>query len=406
MCILIVTSAAAQTSSRNAFLTPGRWKAELPREKGLPIVFNFNLTYEKGQPRMIILNASEKLETKNIRIKGDSVLVDLPFFESSFFLQRQPDGSLKGEWRKGTSTQLSVMPFVAYPGVKDRFKPGMPPAGNLTGKWAMTIYRPDGRPRPAIAQLEQKGSMLTGSILTPSGDYRYLEGIVRGDSMFLSTFDGSHAYVFSAQLKSSTKLEGGHFYSGPRHTETFSAVRDENAKLPLDDIGVHIRPDAAPLNFTFPDLLGQPVSIRDDRFKNKVVVIQIMGSWCPNCMDETRFLSNYYERNKTRGLEIVSLAYEYSTDMERSRASLKKFKDRFNVGYPMLITGVTSSDTMRTEKTLPQITPIKVFPTTIFVGKDGEIKKVHSGFFGPATGQEHANYVKEFEKTVNELLND
>ena len=387
-------------------LKAGLWKAELLRETGLPIVFNFEWRNEKGKPVMTILNATERLVVSNIRHKGDSVLIDLPFFESAFYLQIQKDGSLKGQWRKGTSTVLSVMPMVAKPGIKDRFLPGAAPDLNLTGKWEMTIIRPDGSPRPAVAQLEQKGSYLTGTILAPSGDYRFLEGIVRGDSMFLSTFDGSHAYVFSANIRNANEIDGGYFYSGPKHMETFSAKRNQAASLPLDGIQVHVRPDAQPLQFSFPDIDGNTVSIRDARFQNKVVVVQIMGSWCPNCMDETRFLSRYYEQHKARGLEVVSLAYEYSTDMNRSRASLRKFKDRFNVGYPMLITGVTSSDTLRTEKTLPQLTPIKVFPTTIFVGRDGAIKKVHSGFFGPATGEEHTKYVKEFEETVNRLLGE
>lgn len=383
---------------------PGTWRAELLREEGLPIVFNFDLNYEKGKPFMYIRNSTERLEVRNIKAIGDSVLIDLPFFESAFFLKKQEDGSLKGEWRKGTTKGLSIMPMVAVPNRSDRFMAGTGPTEKITGKWEMTILRPDGSPRPAIAQFLQKGSRLTGTIIAPSGDYRYLEGIVRGDSLFLSTFDGSHAYVFSARIKSATEIEGGRFYSGPTHVETFSAIRNENAQLPLDGIGVYLKPDAPALDFSFPDLDGKTVSIRDSRFQNKVVVIQLMGSWCPNCMDETNFLSKYYSRNKSRGVEVVSLAYEYSTDLTRSRASLRKFQQRFQVGYPMLITGVTSSDTLRTEKTLPQLTPIKVFPSTIFVGKDGAIKKVHSGFFGPATGEAYTNYVAEFEATINKLL--
>ncbi len=117
------------------------------------------------------------------------------------------------------------------------------------------------------------------------------------------------------------------------------------------------------------------VSISDDRFRNKVVIIQIMGSWCPNCMDETAFLSEYYKANKERGIEMVALAYEYSTDFSRSQKSLRKFQQRFNITYPMLITGVRTIDSLRTEKTLPEITRIKMFPTTLFIGRDGKVKK-------------------------------
>lgn len=78
-------------------------------------------------------------------------------------------------------------------------------------------------------------------------------------------------------------------------------------------------------------------------------------------MDETAFLSNYYRENKNRGVEVIALGYEYSTDFVRSVKSLKKFQERFDVQYPMLITGVKVTDSHRTEKTLPQVTPIRFF---------------------------------------------
>ena len=81
------------------------------------------------------------------------------------------------------------------------------------------------------------------------------------------------------------------------------------------------------LNFTFKDLNGLPVSISDKKYKDKVVIIQLMGSWCANCLDETKFLSGYYKENKSRGVEVIALAYELSTDAARSKASLQKFQN-------------------------------------------------------------------------------
>jgi len=387
-------------------LQTGRWRVEMLRKEGHPIVFNFDLAYAKGKPVIHILNASERMEVRTIRVKKDSVYIEMPFFESAFYFRKEKNGRLTGEWRKGGARATTIMPAVAIPNNSVRFEKGAPPVAQLTGKWEMSFFQPNGSPSPAIAQLEQKGDLLTGSILTPTGDYRFLEGIVRGDSMFLSTFDGSHAYVFTGRIKSENEIEGGRFYSGPTFTEQFTAQRNEQAELPLDDVKIYIKPDAPPLDFTYPDIDGNKVSIKDDRFKNKVVVLQIMGSWCPNCMDETAFLSKYYEENKHRGVEIISLAYEYSTDINRSRKTMRKFQERFNVSYPMLITDVAVTDTLRTEKTLPQITPIKVFPSTIFVGKDGTIKKAHGGFFGPATGDAYTKYVEEFEQTINALLEE
>jgi len=131
-----------------------------------------------------------------------------------------------------------------------------------------------------------------------------------------------------------------------------------------------------------------------------------MGSWCPNCMDETAFLSDYYNRNRQRGIEIVSLAYEYSTDQNRSLKTLKKFQQRFNVQYPMLITGVTVADSLRTEKTLPELTPIKFFPSSVVLDKQGRVRKLDTGFNGPGTGEHYLEYKREFEDTINRLLRE
>lgn len=399
-CMLLSANLEAQT------LKTGLWKGRLLRADGKNIVFNFDVAYRNRLPVIHIHNAEERLEVKQVTIKGDSVFIEMPFFESAFALRLEADGSLKGNWVKGTTGNNLVMPFLASPGREPRFLPGAAPRFDVSGKWELDIIRPNGTTRPAIAELKQKGNRLTGTILTPTGDYRYLDGIVRGDSLFLSTFNGSHVYFIAAAISDANTISGGGIFAGPTTVEKFSGKRNELASLSKDAFAITVKPGAGPLDFRFPDLEGNMVNIGDARFRNKVVIVQLMGSWCPNCMDETNFLSAYYKKNFTRGLEIISLAYEYSTDLERSRKSLKKLQQRFAVTYPMLITGVTSTDSLRTEKTLPQLSTIKAFPSLVFVGKDGQIRKVHSGFYGPASGDQYTKFVKEFEETVNELLND
>ena len=131
-----------------------------------------------------------------------------------------------------------------------------------------------------------------------------------------------------------------------------------------------------------------------------------MGSWCPNCMDETAFFSEYYTANKTCGVEVLGLAYEYSQNFAKAKQGLLKFKNRFNVQYPLLFTGVSISDDKRTEKTLPQVTPIKVFPSSIILDKKGVVRKLDNGFYGPGTGIHYEQYKKEFNETINKLLNE
>lgn len=398
MGLLLLQTAYAQKN-----LVTGAWFGNLLREDGKQIRFHFDLKTENQKTVMYIINAAEKIRVDKIRYSADSVWIDMPVFESYFRAKRISDQRWEGSWTSAGSAQWSVMPFVAETQATVSAPALAPAVTDLTGKWAVTLTRPNGTTRPAIGDWQQKGNVLRGTVLAPSGDYRYLTGYVSGDELQLSTFDGSHAFLFTAKINSANQISDGMFYSGATGKEPWVAERNENASLP-DAAAVFMREGEDRLHFRFRDLDKKWVSINDARFKNKVVIIQIMGSWCPNCMDETAFLSEYYRKNKQRGVEVIGLAYEYSTDFERSRSSLRKFKDRFQVQYPLLITGVTVSDTLRTGKTLPQLTPIKAFPTTIFIGKNGKVAKIKAGFKGPGAGAYHEELKKEFAATIDELL--
>ena len=398
---LISLNSSAQTRIRE-----GWWRVELFRADGAVIPFNFQAKLTRGKLNLFVRNATELLQVDQISYKKDSIFIQMPVFESRFMGRFINDRRIEGNWIKGTSSTDQVMRFRAIYGIEERFSAKKNSSTNVSGRWAVTFTSNDTSERPAVAEFTQHGNRLTGTFLTPTGDYRYLEGAVDQDSLYLSTFDGSHAYFLKAHIASPTSISEGHYYSGARGHQEWTATKDSTAHLPEDASGVYLREGEDRLNFTFRDLNGKNLSINDKRFKNKVVIVQLMGSWCPNCMDETKFLAEYYLKNRNRGIEIVSLAYEYSNDFERSRKSLLKFKERLNVQYPMLITGVRSSDSLRTEKTLPELTPIKMFPTTIFIGKDGRVKKIDTGFTGPGTGEHYEAFKKEFYKAVDSLLNE
>ena len=379
----------------------------LVRQDNNTVVFNIEVAKEDNETVFYVINADERIKITPVTITNDSVNFAMPTFESTFKTKRNTDGSLQGVWIKGTSGDFQNWKFYAIPNQSIRFAKNQGSAKfDISGKWDVTIARANGTPRKALAEFEQDGDRLTGSFLTPSGDYRFLEGIVTGDSLKLSTFDGAHAYTFYAKVVSAEKISGGVYLSGFNGKETWSAVKDKNAKEPVQEQPTKLKPGEKKLNFTFKDLDGNPVSINDERFKNKVVVVQIMGSWCPNCLDETKFLSEFYDKNRSKGVEMVSLAYEYSTDWDRSVKSLRKFQKLFNVQYPMLITGVTSSDEQKTEKTLPQLTPIRSFPTSIFLDRKGNVREVHSVFYGPGTKKYFEEYTKIFSAIVEGLLKE
>jgi len=156
------------------------------------------------------------------------------------------------------------------------------------------------------------------------------------------------------------------------------------------------------LEFSFPDVNGNKISPSDERYKNKVLILQIFGSWCPNCMDETKFLSRWYKKNRDRGVEILGLAYERKDDFQYASGRVRKMKEKLGVDYDFVIAG--TSDKAKASESLPALNQVFAFPTTIFIGKDGKVKHIHTGFTGPGTGVYYEQYIQRFNETVNELL--
>ena len=383
------------------------WRAQLVRTDGNNIIFNFKTSMQKGKPVITIINADEKMLVDEIRMKKDSIFFKMPVFESEFKAKFITPDSLQGTWTRATSSHYITMPFTANSIEQYRFYPEKgAPLTSAAGRWSVTFNDENNIEKPAIGEFDQAGNKLTGSILTPTGDYRYLEGIVSGDSLLLSGFDGIHALLFTAKIINKDSIANGMFFSGPTAVRTWTAVKNNHAVLP-DLAAMYLKdPEDDKPDFTFKSIDEKMISLHDKQFKNKVVIIQLMGSWCPNCMDETAFLSAYYNKNKQRGVEVIALAYELSDDFKRSQTFLRKFQQRFDVNYPILVTGVPVSDTLRTEKTLPLFTPIKTFPTSIILDKKGKVRKIDTGFFGPGTGEYYQNYVHEFELFMDKLIKE
>jgi thiol-disulfide isomerase/thioredoxin len=407
-CLAGIGMAACNTGNATKNLANGVWQAKLHRNDGANIVFNFEVKDSAGKKILYVINATDKLLVDDVKVNGDSLFIKMPFFDSEFKAKLNTDSSVEGVWIRHLADKDVSIPFSALAGVAERFKVNTPAAAaNVSGRWVTQFVSAKDKgktPSTAIGEFKQSGNTVHGTFLTTTGDYRFLDGVVDGDTLRLSTFDGSHAYLFTAVVGKDS-ITNGRFFAGIGDgLENWSAVKNDTARLPDERTIATMKPGQQQLNFTFPDLNGNKVSIKDDRFKNKVVIITLMGSWCPNCMDETGFLSTWYDKNKDRGVEVIGLAYERTTDFEKSKKSLEGFLKRFNVKYPVLITGVTPADPEKGEKTLPQLTGIKGFPTTIFIDKKGNVQEVHTGFSGPGTGEHYEQFQADFNRLVSGML--
>ncbi|SHK85804.1 TlpA disulfide reductase family protein [Hymenobacter psychrotolerans] len=407
--------AAADTAGASP-LTAGTWRGVLSAQ-GQEIPFLFDVAQDGGKPTVTLRNGDERLKLDEISSAGDSTTIRLGVFDAALVVRADGADKLTGTWVKYDAPEPYRVAFAAQKGEQELFAgDAKTPSvfGDLQkGATFRTVFTgADGGTTPAVGIITQDSvnpKRLTGTFLTSTGDYRYLAGNLvskaDGEHIMLSTFDGSHGFLFDGKLAKPGDINNisGHFYSGKAGHETWTAVLDPNAKLPDANALTGMKPGQKRLDFKFPSIYeGGSISPTDPKYKGKVVVVQILGSWCPNCMDETNFLAPWYEKNKQRGVEIIGLGYERTTDQKVAAQKMLKMKERLNVGYDLAIAGEANKDAA--SQSLPQIQKVLAFPTTIFLDKKGEVRKIHTGFSGPGTGKYYEQEVAEFNKTINQLL--
>ncbi|MBF9224032.1 peroxiredoxin family protein [Hymenobacter ruricola] len=413
------TAAAGGTGSAPV-LTPGPWRGVLATQ-GQEIPFLFEVKTEAGKPVVYLinqgLNGEERLRCEDIKSAGDSTTIRMHAFDAALVVRADEANKLKGIWVKYDTKDPYRVPMTATAGAQTLF----PDQGNaktfaFDGTWKVTFQDENGETYPAVGIFDQDGAgPTTATFLTSTGDYRYLAGKAGESDLRLSTFDGSHAFLFTAHNGPKEPVDitkhyapntlFGDFYSGKSGHETWTAVPDPKAKLPDADTLTYLKKGESRLNFKFPNVIeGGSISPTDPKYRGKVVVLQILGSWCPNCMDETNFLAPWYEKNKARGVEIIGLGYERSGDYAKSAPKLRNMRERFHMGYDVAFAGVSNKDSVA--KSMPQLAKFLAFPTTIFLDKKGNVRKIHTGFSGPGTGKYYQEEVAGFEQTVNKLLKE
>lgn len=385
----------------NKELKPGTYRATLKvkDQKELPFVFKVN------DPKHItIYNAEEKISIDEVQVKGDSVYITMPVFDAKLTAIIDAIGNLKGYYTKGP--KYVKVPFEAIHDLHFRYPTTAKTHQPIAGNWEVT-FSPNTEDSYKAMGVFKDGpdNKITGTFLTETGDYRFLEGVLDGERLKLSCFDGAHAFLFDGIVKNDS-ITSGMFYSGNHYSEPWVAVKNDTYELSDPNTLTYLNEGYEKIEFTFPDLDGKQVSLEDDLFKNKAVVIQIMGSWCPNCLDESKYLSEFYRKHKADDVEFVALAFENSKTIEKVTINLQRLKKRIGIEYPILIAQVGSASKKLAAEKLPMLNQILSYPTTIFIDKKGVVRKIHTGFSGPATGEKYTAFKKEFEAFVEKLSNE
>lgn len=380
-------------------LAEGDWLGEIEVSESQKLPFQFTVSkIAKGEYVMKMYNAEEEVVVDEFTFNGDSIDIRMPIFEghiSGTYTQNQ----IKGEFiEEGKERRV---PFEANFGIKDRFVVDEDAKVNISGIWETYFNVNTEGEYPAKGIFMQNGNGIKGTFRTNTGDYRYLDGVVSGDSMKLSAFDGSHVFLFLAKVTDSTL--DGKFYSGKHSVQEFLGARNEAFELPDSDQLTFLREGYDKFDFSFPDPSGNKIDMSNPRFKDKVVLVQIMGTWCTNCLDETRFYVDYLKQHPDLDLEMVGLAFEYAKTEEKAFEGIERLKEREEVPYPILLAQYGTSNKQLANDKLPMLNHILSYPTTIYIDKNGEVRKIHTGFNGPATGEKFEEFKVKFNKTIEEL---
>ena len=252
--------------------------------------------------------------------------------------------------------------------------------------------------------VHQKGADVSASILRVDGDTGTLTGTFKDGKVTLSHFSGSRPIRLDVSLAKDGTLEivpGGAYVQKQKLIAYRPAdARKKGLPEPTDaDRHTTIKDPKEPFKFLFPDVNGKVVSNTDARFKNKVVVAVVTGTWCPNCHDEAQFLVQLHKKYRDKGLEVVALDFE-EQEQQDSLDRVHAFVKKYGVEYPYLIAG----DPVEMWVKVPQANNLNTWPATFFIGRDGLVKSIHAGFASPASGELHTKLKAEIEATVERLL--
>jgi thiol-disulfide isomerase/thioredoxin len=387
-------------SFANTKMKSGMWQGELAMNDRLYIPFQ--LKVEEEGKRIYVVNDLEEIVMLN-HAKKDSMYLKFPIQEAEVIFQLDSNGqSARGYWINYNKKVQQKIPLTLNWNVAQRFPqmhPTKPVQSLFDGTWEVTFQPGTKDEEKAIGIFKAgKDTEIAGTFLTETGDYRFLAGNRSGLNFSMSTFNGSWAMMFEAELQSDTLR--GTFYSGVSYVSEWIAVRNPEARLRNEAALTYVVNDQKVQTSDMVQLNGKAFSLKPN--DGKVMVLQIMGTWCPNCLDEVQFMNELHERYAQFGLEIIALAYEVGTNEKQTRKKLKSFKKKIGMEYNLVLAGKSSKEVASAQ--FPMLNGIMSFPTTMIIGKDGKVLHVHTGYSGPATGTAHKELTDKIQLEIEMAL--
>ena len=379
----------------------GDWQVNLDvgsETERVDLPFWLRLTQEaNGTPVAQVINGPEQIRLGPVIWEKNRLQVQIPHYASTLSLELTDDHSaMKGDWRKRRGKEkTAIVPARA----ERREAPSWENPTVFLGRWSVRFADSEDK-AIAVIQPSENDNGVNATFLTTTGDYRYLQGGVIGGELTLSCFDGAHAFLFKMRLVND-ELKGV-FYSGNWYQVSWDAVLDPSASLP-DAFQQTQWTQQVPLaSLSFPDLSGDLKSLSDPDYAGDCRIIELFGSWCPNCHDAGQYLSELDEKYGDRGLSILGLAFELTGEFEADAEQVRRFAKRNRTQYPLLIAG--TADKQEATQQFKLLDQVRSFPTMIFLDRSGQVKAIYTGFSGPATGQAHEQLRRRFEAIIEKTL--
>lgn len=380
---------------KSNLLKEGYWNGDfLIQNHHIPIMFHID-----SDQKIVVYNGNNHLEMKEIQVKNDSVKVDFNDFPNYLKFKINSKKQLTGYFVNPDHKEPKIDFQAKY--VSDTlfnlFK-NSNQIDDVLGKWEVKFRSDTDHPYFAIGQFYKDKNSVKGTFLKNSGDEGFLNGTFNNDTLKLYTFNGSSAGVFIAELKDDTL--NGLVLSGNSGKTHWKGYRNDDFQLADKDSITYLVKDSLHLNFK--KLNGEDFTFPNKQLKDKVVIFQIMGTWCPNCLDETHFLKELYKKYHTDGLEIIGIAYERPITFENQSKRVQRYIDNEKISYPILIGGSVTNNKVLEDFSM--FNDIVAFPTAIYINKEGEVAKIYTGFSGPGTGTFYEEYKKETIEFIENLL--
>lgn len=349
-----------------------------------------------------IVNWTERIEVDSISWSDSTFSAKMPLFNTTLNGRVINDSTFSGSWTDHARQPLYEIPFLA----KKTDLPELPKGKNPDQLIYSVLFSPEIplSHDDAIGMFYRYDTLLYGTFLTRSGDHRFLQGRYNeGDKeIMLSGFDGAHMFHYKAVVKGDSLI--GKFYSGKHHSANWVGVMNPKARLQHPDSIAKLKSPDAEFVFNVRAESGDSVRFNKENLSGKVSIVQVSGSWCANCTDETKFLKELHGKYSAKGLQVIPVQFERSDDFEIARKQVQTQHDELGLSYPSYFGGKIG--TGAANRVFTSIDNITAYPTAIFIDKKGEVRKIHTGFYGPGTGDFNRIYTTELDSFVQMLLNE